>query len=125
MSVVARLTVALTVAMIDTAAALPVPARCDRAATGLGLRLIAAYRRHLSPHSGRLCLFHPTCSHRAADLLRQHGWRAALPLIRAQLRRCDGDYTLLRTADGEVELVTTDGARFAAEEVAEWLQRRG
>mgnify|MGYP001806431871 FL=1 len=118
MSLVARLTRVL----IATAAALPVPARGDTAAARVALRLIGVYQRHLSRHSGRLCLFHPTCSHRAAALLRDHGWRSGIPLIRAQLRRCDGNYTLLRTRDGGVELVTADGMRFAADEVAEWVR---
>ncbi len=118
MSLIARLTRAL----IASATALPVPARGDAVAARAALRLIGAYQRHLSRHSGRLCLFHPTCSHRAAAMLRDHGWRSGIPLIRAQLRRCDGNYTLLRTRDGGVELVTADGMRFAGNEVAGWVR---
>jgi putative component of membrane protein insertase Oxa1/YidC/SpoIIIJ protein YidD len=116
-----KLVARLAVGLVTAAAALPVPSCLDGPAARWATRLIALYRRRLSRHSGRWCLFRPTCSQRAATLLAVHGWRAGLPLVRRQLRRCSGDYALLRTSDGGIELVTADGARFPAEDTAEWL----
>lgn len=114
MSLVARLTLGLA----GAAAALPLPAALDAAAARGAIRAIGLYRRHLSRHSGRRCLFHPSCSRRAAALLAAHGWRTGMPLVRDQVRRCGGDYTLVSLGGGRVALVTCDGMRFEGDELA-------
>lgn len=39
-------------------------------------------------------------------------------MIRAQLDRCGGDYTLLVSAGGQVTLLTGDGKRFTETEIS-------
>lgn len=117
------LTARLCVALVRLAAAVPLPAAADRAAAGLAIRAIRRYRRHLSHRSGRVCLFHPSCSHRAEALLAGHGWRVGMPLVRDQLRRCGGDYTLIGSGADAV-MVTADGRRFPAAELSAYRNPR-
>jgi putative component of membrane protein insertase Oxa1/YidC/SpoIIIJ protein YidD len=55
--------------------------------------MIRAYQRWISPHKGFVCahrarLGGPSCSQVGARLIRLHGLRQGLPLLRERLRRC-------------------------------------
>lgn len=59
----------------------------------LALALIRAYQRWISPYKGFACahrvrLGGPSCSKVGARLLRRHGLRKGLPLLRLRLRHC-------------------------------------
>lgn len=56
-------------------------------------------------------------------LLGRHGWRDGMPRVRAQLRRCGSDYTLVHLQDGAVALLTVDGVQFDGTELAAWVVR--
>lgn len=94
------------------------PARLDQRFAQAATALIKFYQRHLSKHTGRVCLFEPSCSNRALTLLDQYGWREGIKLVDAQLKRCSGNYSLCTTCFGDVLLTTADGSRFHAEEVS-------
>ncbi|MCA1824066.1 MAG: membrane protein insertion efficiency factor YidD [Mycobacteriales bacterium] len=54
----------------------------------VALRVIARYRRWVSPLLGAHCRFHPTCSAYAADAIRVHGLGRGLTLSVRRLARC-------------------------------------
>lgn len=59
----------------------------------IALALIRAYQRWISPHKGfacahRLRLGGSSCSQVGARLIRRHGLRKGLPLLRERLLRC-------------------------------------
>ncbi|MGP9821719.1 membrane protein insertion efficiency factor YidD [Salinarimonas sp. NSM] len=105
--------------LVHAAAHVPdLPPPLDRAAAAAGIAAIRLYKRHLSRHTGRICLFRPTCSTRALEALETRGWREGICEASRQLARCSGTYTLGIGCDGSAELVTADGRRFTAEEIA-------
>ncbi len=60
---------------------------------GLALLLIQAYRRWISPYKGFACAHRmhcrgASCSKVGERLIRRHGLRQGLPLLRERLRRC-------------------------------------
>lgn len=114
----------LALGLCRAAAVLSPPATLDAAAARLAIRLIGWYQRRLSRHSGRICLFHPSCSHRAAALLAEHGWRVGMPLVRDQVERCSGEYTLVVGRDGSPVMTTRDGRRFEGDEIAPYFRAR-
>jgi putative component of membrane protein insertase Oxa1/YidC/SpoIIIJ protein YidD len=75
----------------------------------LAVAAIRLYQWIGRPWFRRVCLFRPTCSHRGIALLRQHGFRSGLPLVRQQVRECNENYSLRLNGAGEVELVTSAG----------------
>lgn len=85
------------------------PAALDGIAAGTAIGSIKVYQLLLSPWLGRQCLFHPTCSHRAIQLLAQRGWNCGMPEVDRQLKRCSGNFVLRLAPNGEVELETADG----------------
>jgi putative membrane protein insertion efficiency factor len=50
--------------------------------------VVRAYQLLLSPHLGRTCRFHPTCSEYAVEALRTYGVFRGLVLIVYRLGRC-------------------------------------
>lgn len=52
------------------------------------IRLIALYKRFVSPALPSSCRFHPTCSAYAAEALRRHGLVRGLILTGGRLLRC-------------------------------------
>ncbi len=59
----------------------------------LALLLIRAYQRWISPHKGFACAHRvhrggASCSSAGFRLIRRHGLRQGLPLLRERLRRC-------------------------------------
>jgi putative component of membrane protein insertase Oxa1/YidC/SpoIIIJ protein YidD len=83
----------------------------------LAIVAIRLYQWFGRPWFRRVCLFHPTCSHRGITLLRQHGFRRGLPLVRQQIQECNGAYSLRVNRAGEVELVTSAGRVVPEQEV--------
>lgn len=49
---------------------------------------ILAYRAVVRPWLGRRCLHDESCSAHAIRMLRQHGYRRAVPRIQARVRSC-------------------------------------
>lgn len=107
---------------VRAAASRPVPHLIEPAATRLAIGTIRLYRRLLSRHTNRTCLFNPTCSQRALEAIEHHGFSVGMKLAAAQINRCGGSYTLSVTASGETWLVTSDGLRFGPDEIADVLK---
>jgi putative membrane protein insertion efficiency factor len=57
--------------------------------TRLALLLVRAYQALVSPLLGPRCKYHPTCSHYAADALREFGLARGLVLASWRLLRCN------------------------------------
>ncbi|WP_198151143.1 membrane protein insertion efficiency factor YidD [Hyphomicrobium sulfonivorans] len=90
------------------------------------LRVIGVYQVLLSPLLGKQCLFSPTCSNRSAALIREHRWSIGMPMARAQLQRCCGNFRVGLNADEKIELRCFDGTVFTEEELSPaFLQRYG
>jgi len=104
------------------AARLPIPHPAERFLGRFALLLLSGYRRRVFGSTGRRCLFSISCSTFAADEIRTRGLRAALPSIQARLKRCGGEYSLIRTATGAVILQTSDGFVFQDRDVADILK---
>ncbi|QLP97898.1 MAG: membrane protein insertion efficiency factor YidD [Rhodoblastus sp.] len=94
------------------------PARFDRAAAKAAIATIRLYQRSLSRSTGVSCLFRPTCSERAIEAIERHGWNVGRGLMRAQIDRCRGEFSLLRSVSGEVILIACDGVEFASDELS-------
>ncbi len=52
------------------------------------INLIKVYRMIISPHFGRCCRFHPSCSRYAIDALARFGVLKGLYLIMRRILRC-------------------------------------
>ncbi|MFS2112100.1 membrane protein insertion efficiency factor YidD [Sphingomonas sp. Sphisp140] len=100
-----------------------VPGRLDRVAARWAISLIGLYRRHLSARSGRTCLFRKTCSSHALEAFERLGWREGVQEAAAQLRRCGGNYSMLRSVQGETMLITCDGHHFARADLSDAVVR--
>lgn len=74
----------------------------------VAIRAVSTYRISLSRFIGQDCLFRPTCSRHALNVLKEHGWSKGIVLAAAQLRDCGGGYSLRMGAAG-VEMVTESG----------------
>ena len=61
----------------------------DRVLTGPFLLLIAVWRRVFAPLLGPRCRFYPSCSHYAAEALREHGFLHGTALLVQRLARCN------------------------------------
>jgi putative membrane protein insertion efficiency factor len=59
-----------------------------RPGTGLLIRLVVAYRTHVSPRRAPCCRYTPTCSTYALTALQTHGPLRGTRLTLARLRRC-------------------------------------
>jgi putative membrane protein insertion efficiency factor len=57
--------------------------------TRLATLLVRAYQVAVSPLLRPRCKYHPTCSHYAADALREHGLLRGLALAGWRLARCN------------------------------------
>ena len=57
--------------------------------TALLIRLLKAYKRHISPNLGHHCRFTPTCSEYAMQALEVHGLCKGLLLTLWRLLRCN------------------------------------
>ncbi|WP_090560903.1 membrane protein insertion efficiency factor YidD [Belnapia rosea] len=95
-----------------------VPERLDRASAKLAQRALRLYQKALSRHTGRQCLFEPSCSHRAIAAFHEHGFRQGIRETSTQLRRCGGTYSTCTDCFGRITLITSDGSRFSASELS-------
>jgi putative component of membrane protein insertase Oxa1/YidC/SpoIIIJ protein YidD len=101
-----------------------VPKALDKVAARVGVKAIRFYQRALSKRTGRVCLFQPSCSHRAAQFLTDLGWNAGIREVRRQIDRCGGSYSLGVSCFGEVTLSTSDGLRFEHDEISAAIRPR-
>jgi putative component of membrane protein insertase Oxa1/YidC/SpoIIIJ protein YidD len=115
---IARQTLTLTVAK---AARTKVPHALDAQATWLAIILVRAYQQTLSPWLGRQCLFRPSCSCRAIELLNRLGWTRGIQELDEQLHRCCGTFTIRATQDGFLELETIDGCIVPQSELSDFV----
>ena len=60
----------------------------DAALVGLGLVILAIYKKGISPWLAPACRFYPTCSEYAAGCLKQHGFLRGTWLTVRRLGRC-------------------------------------
>jgi hypothetical protein len=105
--------------MVSWAAKVRMPQTAEPFATQCAIRAISGYHRTISKFTGRACLFHPSCSQRAIEALREYGYTRGIKLALAQLERCGGNYVLGVDTSGETWLVTSDGVRFGSHELSE------
>ena len=110
--------------LICLSSQLRVPDKADKLAANFAIAAISAYQFCLSPFIGGDCIFYPTCSRRAAALLRVHGWNNGLPLVRRQIDDCGGNYLLSVPVGGEVELVTSSGRIFRTHALAPLMRAK-
>lgn len=96
----------------------------DSCLVATAIWLIKFYQKRISLFSGRTCLFHPSCSHRAITALKDHGWNEGIAIIKCQLNRCGGDFSIAITVDGSVMLKTGDGARYGNDEISPIIRAR-
>lgn len=98
-----------------------VPPALDAATANAAISAIDFYRRFLSPRTGVACLFRPTCSQRAIEALRGYGWNRGRRLMRAQIDRCRGEFSMFRCASGDITLIACDGMEFPGEQLSPHL----
>jgi putative component of membrane protein insertase Oxa1/YidC/SpoIIIJ protein YidD len=109
------------IALLEGASHVPVPDALDtHAATAANLAL-RLYRRLLSRHAGRRCLFRVSCSEHAAGAFAACGWRQGLQASLVRVRRCGGAYSLASDIHGRLTLVANDGTEFSDDELAGWI----
>ena len=126
MSGIARVLRSALVGAFYRLASIKVATPLDPFAAVVMLRLIALYQLVLSPVVGKQCLFSPTCSNRSATLIHEHGWSIGMPMARAQLHRCCGNFRVGLNADEKIELRCSDGTVFSEEELSPaFLERYG
>jgi putative component of membrane protein insertase Oxa1/YidC/SpoIIIJ protein YidD len=111
----------VVVLLVRSAAAVPIPLWLDTMAAPAAVRTMGAYKRHLSGHTGRRCLFCVTCSEHAAQSISLNGLSMGLKDAVVRLNRCGGSYTIAIDIFGSPTLTTADGMRFSAGELAPWL----
>jgi putative component of membrane protein insertase Oxa1/YidC/SpoIIIJ protein YidD len=109
------------VRIVVAGACIPVPAALDRPAARVVLLAVRLYRRFLSNHVGRHCLFRVSCSEYALSVISSYGCAEGLRLAAVRLHQCGGAYSLASDALGRVTLVAEDGTQFHDELLATWL----
>jgi putative component of membrane protein insertase Oxa1/YidC/SpoIIIJ protein YidD len=102
-----------------------VPRHLDLPASRATVAIIEFYRQQLSSHSGRVCLFQPSCSERAIALLGELGFNRGIREVDRQLSRCGGSYTIYVASAGNVTLVASDGAVFSGDEISPAIRSSG
>ena len=95
------------------------PSRADSWAASMTICALNTYRALLSSRSGRVCLFEESCSRRALAAIKQNGFSRGMKEVGLQLRRCGGEYTVIRQCDGQRVLITSDGMRFEEHELSQ------
>lgn len=95
------------------------PPRADLPAASMTICALNAYRVLLSKRSGRACLFEESCSRRALAAIKRNGFSRGMREVGLQLRRCGGEYTVIRRCDGQRVLITSDGMRFEEHELSQ------
>lgn len=111
-----------SVGLARAAAALPAPAWADTALARIGVAMIDLYRARAFGRSGRVCLFHPSCSAYARDAFRAEGFRKGAAATHRRLKLCGGGYSLATTLTGQVLLTTRDGSLFTGDQVSPQIQ---
>ena len=120
MSFIAR----LCCAVVRVAAIVPTPNLADKWLANATISVIGVYQRYLSARTKRICLFSPSCSHRAQGYFRELGFSLGSKEALAQLRRCGGRYSLSVTVQGNAWLTTADGLQFGPKEISPLIARQ-
>ena len=81
----------------------------DHALGWVTIGCVRLYQVFVSRFLRRTCLFSPSCSRYAIQVLRRFGFSKGWALVRRRLGRCRGDYSLRFNASGDIELVTHTG----------------
>lgn len=95
-----------------------IPIFLDEAAATFAIQILKSYRKFLSRHTGRTCLFRIPCSVQAVAFLQKYGYNQGVKLASRQLQRCGGPSTIIRTVEGEVVLTCADGTVWSGEALA-------
>ena len=95
----------------------------ERPFTQVMLLGITVYQWLLSPLLKRECLFQPSCSQYAKDMLSAHGWSNGMPKFFDQYDDCCGTYTLRFHKTGVV-LIGKSGTLYPAERVSSSIANR-
>ena len=94
------------------------PPLIDGLASRVTVCALRLYRALLSKRSGRTCLFEESCSRRALAIVEHAGFSRGMREVALQLKRCGGEYTIIRRCDGKRVLITSDGMRFEEHELS-------
>jgi putative component of membrane protein insertase Oxa1/YidC/SpoIIIJ protein YidD len=81
----------------------------DYALGWVAIGCVRLYQIFVCRFINRTCLFSPSCSRYAIQVLRRYGFSTGWALIRRRLSICNGDYSMRINATGAVELVTSCG----------------
>ena len=84
--------------------------------------LIRLYQRLISPHTGRRCMFRPTCSEYTVQQLRERGI-AGLKKAWEQIRDCTGEYEIEEDS-GRLVMITRSGRRVPEDRIAPYIVER-
>lgn len=79
---------------------------------------LATYRALLSPLLRRHCLFQPSCSRYASQVLRSESWNRARVRVLRQYCDCCGDYDIGVRPDGTATLRGRSGFVYTTERIA-------
>lgn len=109
------------VTMVSAAASLRVPATLDGATGKVAVLTVILYRRCLSHWLGNQCLFSPSCSQHALNVLRESGWNVGVTALRDQLQRCCGDFLIRLNDEGALELETVDGLVVSQDKLSQFV----
>jgi hypothetical protein len=77
----------------------------------LAILCVHAYRLFIRPFRRRQCLFDESCSAHGIRMLRDHGVRIAVPLIRGRIRSCrlPAIACFVIDADGRARVLSAEG----------------
>jgi putative component of membrane protein insertase Oxa1/YidC/SpoIIIJ protein YidD len=106
---------------VAKAARIKLPSAFEAQAAWLAIVLVKAYQLTLSHWLGQQCLFRPSCSNRATELLNRLGWTRGMREIHEQLSRCSGNFIIRATQDGSLELETSDGHIVPESELSDFV----
>lgn len=112
----------MCVKIVFLAARLPsMPKLADKVAAIATIAILKFYRHRLSQHSRRTCLFKVSCSRKAIEFVSKDGFLRGIKDSALQLKRCGGEFTVVRDCTGSRTLITNDGSRFYDVDLADGL----
>ncbi len=109
------------VTLLGISARLRVPSSADYRVAKIAAHIVMIYRRALSQHTGRTCLFRKTCSHATLDYLNDFGWNKGIVMAYERVRSCGGAYTMTVDVFGRPVLIVLDGTTFGHNELSEHI----
>ena len=112
------------VTLLNMTACVRVPSFMDHQFAKVASQAVKTYRKSLSQRTGRTCLFRKTCSHATLDYLAEFGWNKGIVLAQTRVRSCGGIYTMTSDVFGRAVLITSDGSKFAQDDLSEAMASR-